>query len=113
MQDKKYPQIVISLKNWQWFLLGVLLTLILVGGLSACYQGRKISRLTGRAVHIDLPEDMTSYDQIVSISFHKNKDDETIKDVTYYGSDGKLHSKEYNDWGILEGEIVWDLQSKE
>jgi hypothetical protein len=51
-------------------MLGVLVTLALVGGLTACYQGRTISRWTGQAVHIKLPEEVSSYEQIVSISFH-------------------------------------------
>ncbi len=101
-----------ELKSWQYFLLGVLVTLLLVGSLTACYQGRKISRWTGQAVHINLPEDVRSYDQIVSISFHKNADGETFKDVTFIGTDGKLHSQEFNDWGILQGKIVWELQEQ-
>lgn len=76
----------VELKGWQWFLLGVLVALMLVGGLTACYQGRKISRWTGQAVHVKLPEDVRSYDQVVSISFHKNESSETIKDVTFVGA---------------------------
>jgi hypothetical protein len=60
----------LELKGWQYFMLGVLVTLALVGGLTACYQGRTISRWTGQAVHIKLPEEVSSYEQIVSISFH-------------------------------------------
>ena len=59
-------------QGWHYFLLGVVLTLLAMGGVSACYQGRDIARVTGRAVHIDLPSDVTSYDQIVTISFHNN-----------------------------------------
>lgn len=99
-------------RGWQWFLLGVMVTLLLVGGTTACYQGRKIARITGQAVHIELPEDVYSYDQIVSISFHKNENGETIKDITYIGADEKLHSKEYNDWGVFQGEIIWEIQGE-
>lgn len=99
-----------ELKGWQYFVLGVLVTLTLVGGLTACYQGRKISRWTGQAVHIELPEDVSSYEQVISISFHKDENGGTIKDVTYMGADGKLHSHEFNDWGVLQGKIVWELQ---
>ena len=105
----KSSRVTISLHGWQGFLLGVLVTLLLFGGISACYQGRKISRITGGVVRVDLPKDLDSYNDILSISFHKNSDGETIKDVTYFSTDGKLHSKEYNDWGIFQGEIVWEL----
>lgn len=109
-QIQAHPQVVINLRGWQWFLLGVVVTVLLLGGVSACYQGRKISRLTGLPVHINLPQDLTSYDKIVSISFHKDASGETFKDVTYIGTDGKLHSHEYNDWGIFQGEIIWNLR---
>lgn len=105
------PTIVISLRNWQWFLLGIVFSFMLFGGVSACYQGRKISRLTGLPVHITLPSDLTDYRNIISVSFHKSAEGETIKDVTYIGSDGKLHSHEFNDWGIFQGEIIWDLRN--
>ncbi|MEM7030031.1 MAG: hypothetical protein AAF629_10740 [Chloroflexota bacterium] len=111
MKDKTWT-LIIPGKQVQGFIVGILFTLVILGGVSGCYQGRKISRITGGAVNIDLPEDVTSYEQIVSISFHKNSDGETIKDVTYMGSDGKLHSKEYNDWGVFQGEIIWNLQNE-
>ncbi|MBV7331689.1 hypothetical protein KFU94_26360 [Chloroflexi bacterium TSY] len=113
MQQKTETTVSISLKNWQWFLMGVLVALVLFGGVSACYQGRKISRWTGRPVRINLPAEVTSYQQVVSISFHKNSNGETIKDVTYMGRDEKLHSQEFNDWGILQGEIIWEIQGRD
>ncbi|MDQ3248575.1 MAG: hypothetical protein M3Q45_05135 [Chloroflexota bacterium] len=109
IREKTQRPITLSLHGWQWFLLGIVLTLALTGGLAACYQGRKISRITGAAVHVDLPADLASYEKIVSISFHKDANGETFKDVTYIGADGKLHSQEFNDWGIFQGEIIWDL----
>lgn len=105
----KGKQITVFVRGYHWFLLGLLTALLLAGGITACYQGRDISRITGRAVHVALPSDLVSYDKIVSISFHKNNDGETIKDITYLSTDGKLHSKEYNDWGVFQGEIIWDL----
>lgn len=102
-------QFTLTMRGYHWFVLGLLTALLLVGGITACYQGRDISRVTGRAVHVDLPADLTGYDKIVSISFHKNSDGETLKDITYLSTDGKLHSKEYNDWGIFQGEIIWEL----
>ncbi len=111
-REKTY-QLVISIKDWHLYVLTCVLAIIIIGGVSGCYQGRTISRITGRATYIDLPDDVTSYDQVLSISFHKNADGETLKDVTYMGPDGKLHSKEYNDWGIFQGEIIWNLQGGE
>ena len=105
-------QLVISLRGWQWFFLGIVITIALFGGVTACYQGRKLSRITGIPVHIDLPKDLASYDKVVGISFHKDANGETFKDVTYIGKDGKLHSHEFNDWGIFQGEIIWDLQGQ-
>ncbi len=112
MNQTKNIRLSISFKGWQWFLIGVLAALIVLGGLTGCYQGRQISRLTGQAVHIDLPKDLAGYDKIISVSFHKTDNGETIKDVTYVGTDGKVHSQEYNDWGIFQGEIVWELQGR-
>jgi hypothetical protein len=91
-----------------------LATILVVGGLVfayfSVYQGRDISRITGQAVRISLPACITSYDQIVSISFHSRSNGETIKDVTYR-CDGKLFSQEYNDFGVFQGSIEWTLQS--
>ncbi len=112
MNQSKNLVVSISLRRWQWFLLGMLVTLLVVGGLAGCYQGRKISRITGQAVHIKLPQDLGSYDKIISISFHGTDQGETIKDVTYIGTDGLVHSQEYNDWGILQGTIIWELQGR-
>ncbi len=102
-----------SLKNKSgWFLLGVLVTVLLVGGLTACYQGRRVSRWTGQAVHVELPDDLAEYEDIINISFHKNQDGETIKDITYLSTDGTVHSQEFNDWGILQGEIIWEIKGE-
>ena len=67
MKTEKERQFVISFKGGQWFFLGIVVTFMLFGGISSCYQGRDISRFTGRAVRIDLPEDLRSYDDILSI----------------------------------------------
>lgn len=104
--------LTISLRGWHWFLSGMLVSLLLFGGITACYQGRDFSRWTGIAQKVELPDDLRSYDDIVNISFHKNGSGETIKDITYIGADGKLRSREYKDWGLLEGEIMWELTYK-
>jgi hypothetical protein len=70
------------------------------------YQGRDISRVTGRPVQIALPECVTSAEQVISVSFHTDTPGETIKDVTYT-CDGRLYSREFNDFGILQGSIEW------
>lgn len=104
--------ISISLRGWQWFLSGMLVSLLLFGGITACYQGRDFSRWTGVAQKVDLPDDLRSYDDIITVSFHKNGSGETLKDITYISTDGKLRSREYKDWGLLEGEIIWELTYK-
>ena len=53
------------------------------------YQGRDISRITGRPVQIALPECVTSVEQVLSVSFHSEASGETIKDVTYV-CDGRV-----------------------
>jgi hypothetical protein len=88
--------------------------LLLVGGVWLylnVYQGRDISRITGQAVKIALPACVTSFDQVVSISFHTARTGETIKDVTYI-CNGQLFSEEYNDFGILTGSIEWTLRGR-
>lgn len=111
-QNHESRSINISLHGWQWFIAGIAVSFMLFGGVSACYQGRDISRWTGRAQVVELPDDLRSYDDIVSVSFHKNGNGETLKDITYIGDDNKLHSREYKDWGLLEGEIRWELDYK-
>ena len=108
-QTKEAPTITLSLRGWHWFVAGIAFSFMLFGGVSACYQGRDLSRWIGVAQSVDLPDDLRSYDDIVTVSFHKNSSGETLKDLTYIGADGKLHSREYKDWGLLEGEIVWEL----
>lgn len=70
------------------------------------YQGRDISRFTGKPVQIRLPECVTKADQVLSVSFHELPSGETVKDVTYT-CEGKVFSHEYNDFGILQGSIEW------
>ena len=82
---------------------------LLVGGVwlyFSLYQGRDISRITGRPVQIALPDCVNSAEQVVSVSFHSESSGETIKDVTYI-CDGRVFSHEYNDFGILQGSVEW------
>jgi hypothetical protein len=87
----------------------VVAVVLVVGGAwlyLSLYQGRDISRITGRPVQIALPDCVTSADQVISVSFHSASSGETTKDVTYV-CDGRLYSHEYNDFGILQGSIEW------
>jgi hypothetical protein len=88
--------------------------LLVVGGIwlyLSVYQGRDISRFTGVPVKLTLPDCVTSNDQVVSVSFHSLPSGETIKDVTYI-CDGRLFSHEYNDFGILQGSIEWNIKGR-
>ena len=113
MNLQKETTIQLTIKGWHGFVMGVLVTLIMFGGISACYQGRDFARWTGVAQRVDLPDDLTSYNKIISVSFHKNENGETLKDITYISADGLMRSKEYKDWGLLEGEIIWNLTAKQ
>jgi hypothetical protein len=107
------PQASESARPWQrrpgCILSIVAVIALLVGGVwlyFSLYQGRDISRITGRPVQIALPECVTSAEQVISVSFHSEPSGETIKDVTYV-CDGRLYSHEYNDFGILQGSVEW------
>ena len=66
---------------------------------SAC-QSRAISRLTGTALQLQLPED---FDR--PISFASGRKGE--KDFFYWTTNGLMKVKTYSDWGMLESEIVF------
>ena len=73
--------------------------LIIVMIFSAC-QSRAISRLTGTALQLQLPED---FDR--PISFASGRKGE--KDFFYWTTNGQMKIKTYTDWGMLESEIVF------
>ena len=66
---------------------------------SAC-QSRAISRLTGTALQLQLPED---FDR--PISFASGRKGE--KDFFYWTTNGQMKVKTYTDWGVLESDIVF------
>ena len=66
---------------------------------SGC-QSRSISRLTGVALQLPLPED---FDR--PISFASGRKGE--KDFFYWTTSGQMKVKTYTDWGMLESEIVF------
>ena len=74
----------------------ILLTFILFSG---C-QSRAISRFTGSALELELPQDFDK-----PISFASGRKGE--KDLFYWSIDGKMKVKTYTDWGLLESHIVF------
>lgn len=66
---------------------------------SSC-QSRTISRITGTALELDLPEDFEK-----PISFASGRKGE--KDLFYWSKDGQMKVKTYTDWGLLESHIVF------
>ena len=63
-------------------------------------QSRAISRLTGSALQLTLPEDFER-----PISFSAGRKNE--KDLFYWSKDGEMKIKTYTDWGLMESEIVF------
>jgi len=63
-------------------------------------QSRAISRWTGAALQLQLPND---FDRPISFSSGRKNE----KDLFYWSIDGELKVKTYTDWGLLESEIVF------
>ena len=78
------------------YILTILISLFL---LSSC-QSRAISRITGSALELELPED---FDR--PISFASGRKGE--KDLFYWSKDGQMIVKTYTDWGLLESHIIF------
>ena len=72
--------------------------IILFIGISC--QSRAISRFTGTALELELPDDFDK-----PISFASGRKSE--KDLFYWTIDGDLKVKTYTNWGLLESEIVF------
>ena len=62
-------------------------------------QSRAVSRWTGAALKLQLPDDFEK-----PISFSSGRKGE--KDLFYWSTDGQMKVKTYTDWGLLESEIV-------
>lgn len=88
------------------FFFTALIILIIFGSLLSCGpQSRKISRFTGKPVKIKLPKDCY---KVISVSVtNDTKNNNQIKNVTYIDTKGNLLTREFTDWGILEGSIKW------
>jgi len=67
--------------------------------LQSC-QSRALSRYTGSALELELPDDFDK-----PISFNSGRKGE--KDLFYWSLDGQMRVKTYTDWGLLEAEIVF------
>lgn len=80
--------------------------LVLVVVMSYCGpQSRKLSRITGSPVDIKLPEDAV---QVISVSIASDTENKNqVKNVTYIDKEGHLITREFTDWGFLEGSIRW------
>ncbi len=76
----------------------VFILLILILFISC--QSRVISRFTGMALKLELPED---FDR--PISYNSGRKGE--KDLFYWSNDGQMKVKTYSDFGILESEIIF------
>ena len=63
-------------------------------------QTRAISRITGSALQLELPNDFDK-----PISFASGRKGE--KDLFYWTKNGQMKVKTYTDFGVLESEIIF------
>ena len=63
-------------------------------------QSRVVSRWTGTALNLSLPDD---FDKPISFSAGRKGE----KDLFYWSKNGQMKVKTYTDWGLLESEIVF------
>ncbi|MBU2631487.1 MAG: hypothetical protein KKE61_22990 [Proteobacteria bacterium] len=61
-------------------------------------QSRAISRWTGNAVNLELPEDCT---RILGVDVSYLSKNERVKNLTYLSTDGAVYSKEYRE-GLID-----------
>jgi hypothetical protein len=79
----------------------ILISLIILLFCFGCkFQTRTISRLTGNALQLELPNDFEK-----AISFASGRKGE--KDLFYSSTNGELKVKTYTNYGILESEIIF------
>tara|TARA_Y100001970_G_scaffold288946_1_gene417810 strand:+ start:35 stop:292 length:258 start_codon:yes stop_codon:yes gene_type:complete len=77
----------------------VVLIITTLFSMFAC-QSRTISRFTGTALELKLPDD---FDRPISFSSGRKNE----KDFFYWSQDGSMKVKTYTDWGLLESEIIF------
>lgn len=80
--------------------------LLVLSSLACGPQSRKLSRFTGKPVELKLPKDCV---QVISVSIAQDSGatDNQVKNLTYINDKGDLITKEFSDWGFLEGSIKW------
>ena len=77
-----------------------IITLILIMFMINSCQSRVVSKLTGNALKLNLPED---FDRPISFSSGRKGE----KDLFYWSKDGQMKVKTYTDWALLESEIIF------
>ena len=77
----------------------ILILIALIFTINSC-QSRVVSRWTGTALRLPIPDDFEK-----PISFSSGRKNE--KDLFYFSTDGQMKVKTYTDWGLLESEIVF------
>ena len=78
----------------------VIIVLILIIPLINSCQSRIISRWTGKALQLSLPDD---FDRPISFSSGRKGE----KDLFYWTNDDQMKVKTYTDYGLLESEIIF------
>ena len=82
--------------NMIFYIICIVLAIML---LQSC-QSRALSRYTGTALKLELPDD---FDRPISFSSGRKGE----KDLFYWSADGQMKVKTYTDWGLLESEIIF------
>ena len=92
--------------NKKDFLIGFLACACIFLIISNIGCGRTLSRLGLGEQALTLPK---NFQTMISVSFHREANGDTVKDMTYEATDGSIHSVEYRDkpWH-LEGAIRWE-----
>ncbi|MAP67045.1 MAG: hypothetical protein CMF80_05015 [Candidatus Marinimicrobia bacterium] len=78
----------------------LVIMVILLFTYSCKFQTRALSRFTGSALKLELPQD---FDKPISFSSGRKGE----KDLFYFTKGGQLKVKTYTDYGILESEIIF------
>ena len=78
----------------------ILFLVILLFCFGCKFQTRAISRITGSALELELPDD---FDKPISFASCRKSE----KDLFYYSTNGELKVKTYTNYGILESEIIF------
>ena len=78
----------------------ILFLIILLFCFGCKFQTRAISRITGSALELELPDD---FDKPISYATGRKGE----KDLFYWTKSGQMKVKTYTDWGLLESEIVF------